>query len=173
MVTILPLPYGYNALEPFIDEQTMRLHHDKHHQGYADKLNELVKDSSPDLFSLTQSPDQKIKNMAGGVWNHNFFWQIMAPHTDQPVPEMFKQYIEPFSEAAVGIFGSGWAWLTKGLEIITTANQNIPSQPVILGLDVWEHAYYLKYQNRRPEYLAAWWQVVNWKKVGEIYSAAK
>ena len=166
MFILAPLPYDCSALEPFIDTETMKIHHDKHHQTYVDKLNEIVK-NNPDLENKTLEElltDQRSKNMAGGVWNHNFFWQIMSPKK-QEVPEKFKEIIEPFSAAALGVFGSGWCWLTKDLKIITTPNQDTPKEKVILGLDVWEHAYYLKYQNRRAEYIKAWWNVVNWEAV--------
>ncbi len=169
------LRYDYNALSPYMSEEQLKLHHDKHHQTYVDNLNKFL-DGHEDLqkmhgvellANLNKVPEElrtKVKNNLGGVLNHNFFWQIMSPDK-QPVPDKFKEFIEPFSTAALGIFGSGWAWLTSDLKIITTPNQDVPEADIILGLDVWEHAYYLKYQNRRKDYIAAWWNVVNWEEV--------
>lgn len=159
MFTLLPLPFDYNALEPFIDEATMHLHHDKHHQTYVDKLNELVGDTSETLFELTQSPDQKIKNMAGGVWNHYLFWKFLDPKT--PKLKLEQKTIEEFTTKALALFGSGWVWLLDNMEVVSTANQDIPPKNVITGIDLWEHAYYLKYQNRRKEYIEAWWRLVS------------
>ena len=193
------LPYEYNALEPYIDEQTMRIHHTKHHQIYTDKLNAAL-EGHPELQKRTA--EQLVKNMldipesirvavhnhGGGFVNHNFFWQIMSPEKQSPAGEVsetinktfvsFDKFKEQFSNAAAGVFGSGWAWLVlngKHLEIMTTPNQtsslNLEKTP-LLGIDVWEHAYYLKYQNRRPEYITAWWNVVNWQQVEENYKDA-
>lgn len=188
-----PLPYAYNALEPYIDEQTMRLHHDKHHAAYIKNLNaalekhpELSKWSLEDLITkLNQVPEDirtAVRNNGGGHINHSMFWQIMAPRaggepTDTLKAEIqnafgsFSGFKEQLNKAAMGRFGSGWAWLVLDggkLAITSTANQDSPliegKQP-IMGVDVWEHAYYLKYQNRRDEYLAAWWNVVNWPEV--------
>ena len=177
MFTLPDLPYAYNALEPFIDEATMKVHHDGHHATYVKNLNDLVGETTRTLEELANDPNPKIKNNAGGVLNHNFFWTIMSTFDSaQGVPpETFKSIVEPFTTAALGVFGSGWTWLTADLKIITTANQDVPKESaqgrsasggrVILGLDLWEHAYYLKYQNKRKDYIAAWWNVVNWKQV--------
>lgn len=181
MFTLPDLPYSFSALEPHIDAQTMEIHHDKHHAAYVKNLNDLVTDkdetSLAELFATTDN--QKIKNNAGGHLNHSLFWQMLTPNP-KPVDGKlleginaafgnFDGFKEKFSAAALGRFGSGWVWLTKDLKIIDTANQDIPSEPVILGLDVWEHAYYLKYQNRRADYIAAWWNVVNWEFVASRF----
>ncbi|MBW3569168.1 superoxide dismutase [Candidatus Parcubacteria bacterium] len=192
MFKLPDLPYDFNALEPYIDEQTMRLHHGKHHQTYLDKLNsaidgqadleeKTIEELLKDLSSLSEDVRTPIRNNGGGHYNHSFFWQIMGPaQSGRPEGKIaeaidstfgdFKTFQEKFSEAAVGRFGSGWAWLVDyrgNLEITSTANQDSPisdGQRPILGLDVWEHAYYLKYQNRRPEYIENWWKVVNWSE---------
>ena len=200
--TLPPLPYDYNALEPHIDEQTMRIHHDKHHQAYVNNLNAAL-ESAPDLqkksveellVSLDSVPESirtAVRNNGGGHYNHTLFWEIMAPG-GSPTPigalasaidntfKGFDAFKEQFNKAGVGRFGSGWAWLTMDksgtLAIESTANQDSPvsaGKMVILGNDVWEHAYYLKYQNRRPDYLAAWWNVVNWTEVGKRYDARR
>jgi Fe-Mn family superoxide dismutase len=200
--TLPPLPYDYNALEPHIDEQTMRIHHDKHHQAYVNNLNAAL-ESAPDLqkksveellVSLDSVPESirtAVRNNGGGHYNHTLFWEIMAPG-GSPTPigalasaidntfKGFDAFKEQFNKAGVGRFGSGWAWLTMdksgALAIESTANQDSPvsaGKMVILGNDVWEHAYYLKYQNRRPDYLAAWWNVVNWTEVGKRYDARR
>ena len=195
------LPYDYTALEPTIDEQTMHLHHDKHHAAYVNNLNaaiekhpelgsksaeELIKD----LASIPEDIRKAVRNNGGGHVNHTFFWTIMTPGgSKEPTGALaeaitstfgsFDEFKKKFQAAGVGQFGSGWAWLVKNasgaLEIVSTANQDNPisdgSYP-ILGNDVWEHAYYITYQNRRPDYLAAWWNVVNWDIVGERYNAA-
>lgn len=184
MFALPPLPYDYNALEPFIDEATMHLHHDKHHQAYVDNLNKAL-ETYPEfqnqpvenlLTVLDKIPEeirQKVKNQAGGVWNHTFFWSIMSPNK-QTVPDNLKEFVEPFTNSALSVFGSGWTWLVKDqgqIKIINTANQDSPisdGKMPVLGLDLWEHAYYLKYQNRRKEYIEAWWNVVNWAKVVEL-----
>jgi superoxide dismutase, Fe-Mn family len=193
------LPYDYDALEPTIDEQTMKLHHDKHHQAYVDKVNAALdgtewadKDIEEVIRNLDAIPEDKrgaVRNNGGGHLNHTLFWEAMAPGGSQPEGELasaideafgsFDAFKEQFEAAGVGQFGSGWAWLVLdggSLKITSTPNQDNPvsqGQTPLLGNDVWEHAYYLKYQNRRPEYLKAWWDVVNWPKVAERYSAAK
>jgi len=193
------LPYDYNALEPHIDEQTMRVHHDKHHQAYVDKANAALDgtdwaDSDVDdvLRSLDQLPDDirtAVRNNAGGHSNHRFFWQIMGPDGGgEPDGDLRAAIDEAFGSfdalkdevktAGVNRFGSGWAWLVhdgSGLVVVSTANQDSPitdGQTPLLGVDVWEHAYYLKYQNRRPDYLDAWWNVVNWSEVATRFGSA-
>eukprot|EP01024_Parvocaulis_polyphysoides_P061363 TRINITY_DN6786_c0_g1_i2.p2 TRINITY_DN6786_c0_g1~~TRINITY_DN6786_c0_g1_i2.p2 ORF type:complete len:217 (+),score=50.22 TRINITY_DN6786_c0_g1_i2:140-790(+) len=202
------LPYGYEALEPHIDSQTMTIHHTKHHQTYVNNINSAL-ESNPDLKSVSLVDLNKaigsdkipaeimtaVRNNGGGHWNHSFFWKIMTGPTDSNGPQGdLKAAIEAsfgsvdemqkkFNEAAAKRFGSGWAWLgmhEDKLCICSTPNQDNPLMPVaehpcipVLGLDVWEHAYYLKYQNRRPEYIAAWWNVVNWEQVVANYDAAK
>ena len=195
-----PLPYDYNALEPTIDEQTMQLHHDKHHQAYVDKANDALsgtdldgKDVEEVLRNLSSLPDDKQgpeRNNAGVHANHSLFWESMSPDGGgEPSGELgdainsafgsFDDFKEQFEANGVGQFGSGWTWLVLDggqLKLEKTANQDSPvlnGQTPLLGNDVWEHAYYLKYQNRRPEYLKAWWNVVNWDKVAERYSAAQ
>jgi Fe-Mn family superoxide dismutase len=194
------LPYAYDALEPHIDEQTMRLHHDKHHQAYVDKVNGALEGTEWDgkpieevIKSLSSLPADKqgvVRNNGGGHLNHTLFWESMAPNAGgAPTGELaaaideafgsFDAFKEQFEAAGVGRFGSGWAWLVLDggkLAVTSTPNQDNPisdGQVPLLGNDVWEHAYYLKYQNRRPEYLKAWWNVVNWKAVAERYAAAK
>lgn len=193
-----PLPYPYDALEPFIDELTMKIHHDKHHAAYINNLNvglekhpELA-DRSLEWFlsNLHEVPEDLrslIRNHGGGTWNHNLFWEIMAPQAGGSPKGVLAEAIElsfgnfgnfkvEFEKAANGRFGSGWAWLVKGvdgLSILSTPNQDNPLSEglhPILGLDVWEHAYYLKYQNRRADYVGNWWNVVNWDEVGRRYS---
>jgi Fe-Mn family superoxide dismutase len=196
--TLPPLPYDFAALEPHIDAKTMEIHHGKHHQTYVNNLNaaiekapELAKKSLDDLLrnvsSLPEAVRTPIRNNGGGHWNHSMFWQIMAPKTGgEPGGKLgqaitstfgdFAKFREQFSAAGVGRFGSGWAWLinTGGkLSITSTPNQDNPlmeGQKAIMGLDVWEHAYYLKYQNRRPDYIQAWWNVVNWKEIENRFS---
>ena len=194
------LPYPYDALEPHIDEQTMRIHHDKHHQAYVDKANAALegtewadKDVEEVLRNLDKLPADKqtaVRNNAGGHANHTFFWQIMSPDGGgrpegalaQAIDEAFGSFEEfqaKFKDAGVNRFGSGWAWLVwngSGLEVTSTANQDSPileGKVPLLGVDVWEHAYYLKYQNRRPDYLDAFWNVVNWAEVARRYEAAR
>lgn len=194
-----PLPYDYNALEPHIDEQTMRIHHDKHHQAYANNLNaalekypELQSKSAADLVrDLNAVPEDirmAVRNNAGGVVNHNFFWKVMKPNgggaPTGAIAEAinksfgsFEEFKTKFNEAGAKRFGSGWAWLVKGgggeLQIMSTPNQDSPiseGHTPILGNDVWEHAYYLKYQNARPKYLEEWWNTVNWDQVNQNFS---
>jgi Fe-Mn family superoxide dismutase len=177
------LPYDYDALEPHIDEQTMRVHHDKHHQAYVDKANAALEGTE---WSDKQGP---VRNNAGGHANHTFFWQIMSPDGGgepsgslaEAIDEKFgsfDEFKEKFKAAGIGQFGSGWAWLVhdgSGLEVVSTPNQDSPvsdGQTPLLGADVWEHAYYLKYQNKRPDYLDAFWNVVNWDEVSSRYEAA-
>ena len=195
--TLPPLPYDFAALEPHIDAKTMEIHHGKHHQTYVNNLNaaiekapELAKKSLDDLMrgvnTLPEAVRAPIRNNGGGHWNHSMFWQIMAPKAGgEPGGKLgqaitstfgdFAKFREQFSAAGVGRFGSGWAWLinTGGkLSITSTPNQDNPlmeGQKAVMGLDVWEHAYYLKYQNRRPDYIQAWWNVVNWKEVEKRY----
>ena len=201
MFELPKLDYNYNALEPFIDEQTMKIHHTKHHQAYTDKLNTAL-ESAPDISSkpieeilsdLNTVPEDiraAVINNGGGYYNHNLFWQIMGPDSGgQPQGVLadalekefgsFDEFKEKFSDAALTQFGSGWAWLVvkdDKLEITQTSNQDCPlsenAEP-ILCLDVWEHAYYLKYQNKRPEYIDNFLNVVNWKKVNQLYEANK
>ena len=195
-----PLPYDYNALEPHIDEQTMRLHHDKHHQTYVDKANAALEGTEwadrpveDVLQSLDRLPDDKrtvVRNNGGGHYNHTLFWEWMSPSGGgEPSGELadaiesafggFDAFKEQLSTAATNHFGSGWAWLVwdgSSLAVTTTPNQDAPimqGQTPILGIDVWEHSYYLKYQNRRPEYIQAWWNVVNWDKVAARFAEAR
>ncbi len=196
-----PLPYDYAALEPYIDEATMKLHHDKHHQTYVTNLNgavekypDLGKKTPEDLLkSLDSVPEDVrtvVRNNGGGHVNHTMFWQIMQPKgggtpngniADQITKDFgsFGDFTKKFNETTAKQFGSGWGWLVwKGgkLEIVTTPNQDSPlSQGLypILGNDVWEHAYYLKYQNKRPDYLAAWWNTVNWEEINKRFDKAK
>ena len=189
-----PLPYDYAALEPHIDEQTMRIHHDKHHQTYVDKANAALAgtewaDSSPEeiLQRLdTISPEKRtaIRNHVGGVANHTFFWESMGPGKGgEPSGDLaaaieqafgdFDSFKQQLTDVSVNHFGSGWGWLVYNgatLELLSTINQDSPlslGMHPLLACDVWEHAYYLKYQNRRPDYVAAWWNVIDWDKVTE------
>jgi len=199
---VLPdLPYEYDALEPSIDEQTMRIHHDKHHAGYVVKLKValekhpdfLGKDVEEILRDINNVPEdirQSVINNGGGHFNHSLFWEILSPEQKQFGGEVataindtfggFDEFKEKFNKVAATRFGSGWAWLVvsenKELEVLSTANQDSPlmqGKTPILGLDVWEHAYYLKYQNKRPEYVEAFWNVVNWDRVNELFEKAK
>ena len=195
------LPYAYNALEPHIDEQTMHLHHDKHHQAYVNNLNaaiekhpELGSKSAEallkDLNSVPEDIRTAVRNNGGGHVNHSMFWTIMGPNSGgnpsgaiadaiQKAFGGFDDFKKQFNDAGAKQFGSGWAWLVwqnGALKVVSTPNQDNPlSQGAypILGNDVWEHAYYLKYQNRRPDYLAAWWNVVNWNEVNKRFEQAK
>jgi len=196
-----PLPYDYNALEDTIDEMTMRLHHDKHHQAYVTNLNNALQglsqfDGLPVeqlIARLNEVPENvrtAVRNNGGGHANHSMYWQIMGPGKGgQPSGELadaitqafgsFDQFKTQFQTAGAGRFGSGWVWLVANngaLSIATTPNQDSPymdGQYPVMGNDVWEHAYYLKYNNRRPDYLAAWWNVVNWDEVARRYAASK
>jgi len=200
--TLPPLPYSFDALEPHIDAQTMEIHHGKHHNAYVTNLNKAL-ESAPALASksieellanncaiVPENIRGAVRNNGGGHWNHSMFWQIMGPGKGgAPVGNLasainaafgtFDTFKEKLSAAGVGRFGSGWAWLIKtgsGLEIASTPNQDNPlmeGKHAVLGVDVWEHAYYLKYQNRRPDYLAAWWSVVNWQEAETRFNAGK
>ena len=197
--TLPALPYAPAALEPHIDAMTMQIHHDKHHQAYVDNLNKAVagtpneNKSLEELVSMAGKLSPAIRNNGGGHWNHSFFWLIMAPNAGgKPSGKLaesidadfgsFDTFKEKFAQAGVGRFGSGWAWLVEQdgkLLISSTPNQDNPLMDVaevkgtpILGVDVWEHAYYLKYQNRRAEYLTAFWNVVNWNEVNKRYEAS-
>ncbi len=196
--TLHALPYAYNALEPYFDEQTMQIHHTKHHQTYVDKLNaaleghaNLQNKSAEELISDLNAVPEKIRtavrNHGGGHANHSFFWPLLWKEVDfsgdvaKAINKKFGDYDtfkEKFSNSAALLFGSGWTWLVVNngeLEITTTPNQDSPLSQghiPILGLDVWEHAYYLKYQNRRPEYIAAFFNVINWQKVDENFKKA-
>jgi len=202
MVHTLPdLPYDYNALEPSIDEQTMRIHHDKHHGGYVKKLNAALEghddllampldDLLANLDKVPNDIQTAVRNNGGGHANHSLFWTVMSPDGGgEPTGRLanaihesfgsFDAFKEDFSLAATQRFGSGWAWLVmnsqQNLVITSTPNQDSPIMEgltPILGLDVWEHAYYLKYQNMRPEYISNWWNVVNWEEVDKRYQAA-
>jgi Fe-Mn family superoxide dismutase len=194
-----PLPYDYAALEPHIDEQTMRLHHDKHHQAYVDKANgaldgtehegKPIEEVIANLDALPADIKGAVRNNGGGHLNHSLFWESMSPSGGgEPSGDLasaisdafgsFDAFKEQFEAAGANQFGSGWAWLVVdggALKVTSSANQDNPitnGQTPLLGNDVWEHAYYLKYNNRRPEYLKAWWNVVDWGKVAERYSAA-
>jgi superoxide dismutase, Fe-Mn family len=188
------LPYPYDALEPHIDEATMKVHHDKHHQAYVDKANAALegtewadKDVEEVLKNLSSLPEDKqgpVRNNAGGHYNHSLFWQMLSPDGGgEPGGEIgsaiadafgsFDSFKDQFKAAGIGQFGSGWAWLVhdgSGLAVAKTPNQDSPissGQTPLLGCDVWEHAYYLKYQNKRPDYIDAFWNVVNWDYVGQ------
>ena len=195
------LPYGYDALEPHIDKETMNIHHTKHHNAYVTNLNnaiegnaELASKSIEDLISnldaVPESIRTAVRNNGGGHANHSLFWTLLSPEGGgEPTGKLaeainskfgsFDKFKEQFSAAGAGRFGSGWAWLILNngeLEITSTANQDSPlmeGNTPILGLDVWEHAYYLNYQNRRPDYMAAFWNVVNWDEVQKLYEAGK
>jgi len=194
--TLPPLPYDYTALEPHVDEQTMRIHHDKHHAAYVNNLNAALEPHAAlqsksldeligNLDALPEAIRTPVRNNGGGHHNHTLFWEIMAPGgAKEPQGALadaitkvfggFAPFKETFAKACTTRFGSGWAWLTLkkdgSLEVYSTANQDSPvmeGKVPLLGCDVWEHAYYLKYQNRRPDYVAAWWNVVNWTEVGK------
>jgi Fe-Mn family superoxide dismutase len=197
--TVPDLPYGYDALEPYIDKQTMQIHHDKHHQAYVNKLNDALKGHADlekkslnelmaGLNSVPEAIRTAVRNHGGGHINHSFFWPILKKDVkfEGEVAEAingefggFDQFKAKFAAAAGGQFGSGWAWLVVNqgkLEVMSTPNQDSPvsaGKTPIVGIDVWEHAYYLKYQNRRPEYVEAFFNVINWTKVNELYLAAK
>lgn len=198
--TLPDLPYAYDALEPYIDEETMYLHHDKHHNTYVTNLNaaiekhpelgeKTVEELLADFSSVPEDIQTAVRNNGGGHANHTFFWEILGPNAGgeptgaikEAIEETFgsfEDFKEEFKTAATGRFGSGWAWLVVKdgkLAITSTANQDSPlmdGQTPVLGLDVWEHAYYLKYKNVRPEYINAFWSVVNWDKVNEYFAKA-
>jgi superoxide dismutase, Fe-Mn family len=194
-----PLPYDYDALEPHIDEQTMQIHHDKHHQAYVDKVNAALEGTDwadrpieDVLANLGQVPEDKrtaVRNNGGGHYNHTLFWENMSPDgggrpdgdLGAAIDEAFGSFDDfqgKLKDAGVNQFGSGWAWLVLdggALAVVPSANQDNPisdGKTPLLGVDVWEHAYYLKYQNRRPDYIDAWWNTVNWSRVAERYSSA-
>jgi Fe-Mn family superoxide dismutase len=199
--TLPPLPYAYDALEPAIDKETMTFHHDKHHQAYVDNLNKAV-DADPalqgksmeELFAGMSKLPKAVRNNGGGHWNHSLFWELLAPadQAGQPSAELaaaidrdlggMDKFKEAFNAAGAGQFGSGWAWLIVQdgkLKVSSTPNQDNPLMDVadekgavVLAADVWEHAYYLKYQNRRADYLKAFWTVVNWNKANALFAAA-
>lgn len=198
MFTVPELPYGYDALEPAIGREVMQLHHDKHHQAYVDKLNAAV-ESVPelkgrsldellsDLEAVPEAVRMAVRNNGGGHYNHSLFWQMMAPNGGgEPSEELaeklnerygnFQGFIDEFTGKALSLFGSGWVWLEPNLDIVTTPNQDTPTMQglpaPILGLDVWEHAYYLDYKNVRADYVKAWWSVVNWSFVEERHTQA-
>ncbi|WP_298160679.1 superoxide dismutase [Brevundimonas sp.] len=199
--TLPPLPYAYDALEPAIDSETMTFHHDKHHQAYVDNLNKAVDadvalqgKSLEELFASISTAPKAVRNNGGGHWNHALFWELLAPvgQGGEPSAELaaaidrdlggLDKFKDDFNAAGAGQFGSGWAWLIiqdGKLKVTSTPNQDNPLMDVaeqkgavVLGADVWEHAYYLKYQNRRPEYLKAFWTVVNWNKANALFAAA-
>jgi Fe-Mn family superoxide dismutase len=194
-----PLPYDYNALEPHIDEETMHLHHDKHHQAYVDNANAAlegtewadkpVEEVLKNLDALPEDKRTPVRNNAGGHYNHSLFWEWMSPNgggdpPDGPLKDAIESTFgnvnalrQQVNDAGVKRFGSGWTWLVQdesgALSIMSTANQDSPiseGKTEVLGIDVWEHAYYLKYKNRRPDYLTAWWEVVNWDAVQKRYN---
>jgi Fe-Mn family superoxide dismutase len=199
--SVPPLPYSYDALEPHIDKATMEFHHDKHHQAYVDKVNAALEGTPladaaiEDILreGLNQVPEDKrkaVKNNGGGHYNHTLFWENMAPDGGgEPGGELgdaissafgsFADFQAKLKETGVNQFGSGWSWLVLdggSLAVLGSANQDNPisdGKTPLLGVDVWEHAYYLKYQNRRPDYIEAWWNVVNWPKIAERFAAAK
>ena len=195
--TLPPLPYAYDALEPHIDARTMEIHHTKHHQTYVNNLNAAV-DKTPEIQgksldelmrginTVPEAVRTAVRNNGGGHWNHSMFWELMGPGKGgEPAGKLadaiksafgdYAKFKEQFAAAGTGRFGSGWAWLINDggkLSITSTPNQDNPlmeGKSAILGLDVWEHAYYLKYQNKRPDYIAAWWNVVNWDAVNKRF----
>jgi len=199
MNTLPDLPYAYNALEPHVDEATMKVHHDKHHQGYLNKYMKALEghddlSAKPvemvlsDLDSVPESIRTAVRNNGGGYYHHNLFFEMMSPEGGgQPSGELataidetfgdFESFKQEFSAAATTVFGSGWTWLVKGadgqLSILQTSNQDSPVTKglvPLLGIDVWEHAYYLKYQNRRPDFVEAWWNVANWAYAEKAYT---
>ena len=198
--TLPQLDFSYDALEPHIDARTMEIHHSKHHQGYTNKLNSALEsaglafDSIEDLLAKIDMKNMALRNNAGGFYNHKLFWEIMTPSSNSEMsPELndaieksfgtFQEFKSQFSSAAASRFGSGWAWLCVKdgeLEICSSANQDNPLMPMIgcggipiLGIDVWEHAYYLNYQNRRPDYINAFFEVINWGVVSNKFEKAK
>jgi Fe-Mn family superoxide dismutase len=195
-----PLPYAYDALEPYIDKTTMEIHHDKHHAAYVKNLNDAVKGTPyekltlDEIISKVKPEDKAIRNNAGGHYNHSLFWQLLSPQKTTPSDKLktainksftsWDKFQDSFNTAAKSVFGSGWAWLIvtpdRKLAVISSPNQDNPLMTnivkergtPILGLDVWEHAYYLKYHNVRPDYIAAFWNVINWNEVDKLYTAA-
>ncbi|HPG73378.1 MAG TPA: superoxide dismutase [Bacteroidales bacterium] len=193
----LPLPYSANSLEPFIDSETMEIHYNKHHMAYINNLNKAIQETEFESANIdelqgliTESTPLAVRNNGGGHWNHTFFWTILTPEFNQPIPKAFQdainknfgsydKFVAEFKKEALSRFGSGWAWLIVKdgkLLITSTPNQDNPLMPVaevqgtpILGLDIWEHAYYLKYQNRRGDYIDAFFNIVDWQKVQELY----
>jgi Fe-Mn family superoxide dismutase len=197
--TLPALPYAFDALEPHIDAKTMEIHHGKHHNAYVTNLNNAIAGTDLENKSLEEllkvaGSHTAVRNNGGGHWNHTFFWEILSPNGGgAPTGEIaaaidakfgsFEEFKDEFNKAGATRFGSGWAWLVvtaNGLAVASTPNQDNPLMDVaevkgtpILGLDVWEHAYYLNYQNRRPDYIAAFWNLVNWDQVNKLYAAAK
>lgn len=199
---LIDLPYEYDALEPYIDSNTMEIHHSRHHNAYVTNLNNAVEPFaelhgksldellSNSLCAVPESIRTAVRNHGGGVWNHNLFWRTMSPQGGgEPLGKVSEEIIKKFgsfqefkdklTKTAVTQFGSGWGWLvlTKsgGLEVLSTSNQDTPLSDghfPLLNVDVWEHAYYLKYQNKRPDYVSEWWNVINWKSVEELYRSA-
>lgn len=194
MFELPKLKYEYDALEPHIDAKTMEIHHTKHHQTYIDKLNEAIKATEFEGKSLeeilkSQNLPTAVRNNGGGHWNHSFFWEILSPQKSEPKGELlemlnktfgsFEKFKEEFEKSALGVFGSGWVWLVLKdgeLKIVATRLQDnplmsdVPEKGLpVLGLDVWEHAYYLNYQNKRADYIKAFWNVVDWDKVSELF----
>lgn len=198
MFELPKLKYSYDALEPYIDAKTMEIHHTKHHQAYIDKLNKAIEGtewegkSIEEILASVSGLDRVIRNNAGGHWNHSFFWEILGPNSVSPEGELleminksfgsFEEFKNKFTESATTLFGSGWVWLivqNGELKIIQTPLQDNPLMDdakekgaPILGLDVWEHAYYLKHQNKRADYITAFWNVVNWEEVSRRFSEA-
>lgn len=194
------LPYSYDALEPFVDKMTMEIHHSRHHQAYVNNFNAALEGTAgegktfEEIFGMVSTLPMPVRNNGGGVYNHNLFWSIMGPNAGgQPTGELaaaidaafgsFEEFKKKFSTAAATRFGSGWAWLIAvdgKLEVISTPNQDNPLMDIaekkgypLLTLDVWEHAYYLKYQNKRPDYIENWWNVVNWNEVAKRFEDSK
>jgi Fe-Mn family superoxide dismutase len=195
--TLAPLPYSFDALEPHIDARTMEIHHGKHHQAYVTNLNNAIAGTDAENMSIEEicknisKFGMPVRNNGGGHWNHTFFWSIMSPNGGgvpkgpladaiQATFGTMEEFKTKFNAAGTGRFGSGWAWLVKTpegkLDICSTPNQDNPLMDIaevkgspLLGCDVWEHAYYLHYQNRRPDYLAAWWNVINWEEVSRLF----
>lgn len=199
MYTLPALPYGYDQLGNYISSDIMKLHHDKHHQTYIDKLNATI-DMAPalrerpiesllsDITGLPEVVQTAVRNHGGGHYNHTLFWQWMSPEGGgEPTGELaakiierydsFQSFVDEFTTRSLSVFGSGWAWLQPDMDIITTSNQDTPImqglEPPLLGLDVWEHAYYLDYKNKRDDYVKAWWHVVNWDFVAQRYHDQK
>lgn len=199
MFELPKLKYSYDALEPHIDAKTMEIHHTKHHQAYIDKLNKAIAGTEwenkniEEILANVSRLERVVRNNAGGHWNHSFFWEIISPNGGAPEGELlasieksfgnFDEFKKKFEESATTLFGSGWVWLVKdgdALKIIQTPLQDNPLMDdakekgvPILGLDVWEHAYYLKYQNRRAEYITAFWNVINWAEVSQKFNRAE